>query len=230
MKQIRLYIIVSVTMLFGALQTASATDFLLLETLIVNHKKHSDKLKERIARDAAVLGAEMLVETSNDEYEEVTKSLSARMGTLLTNASFVIEVGILTDRAIEAGELIGKAYSKAGDVLIYHPDLLTAAVQINNQCLQKIKDIAKIVALVITGGTGVSLATPEQRKQFCNMVRERIDWIIVNMNNLYRQCTMIEIQDKCNGNGIYNYDALDSKRMREIMFNRAAKRIENIKL
>ena len=174
-------------------------DFILVETLIKGHKRISDKLRDRIIVDGTATVSSTLVESNTKSYSEVTDTLSSRMGHFTMTATLAADVALLLLRVnavIETGE---KAYSKAGDVMIDHPEVLDMAMTVTQSGIRYIAEIYNIIAYVSTGGIRSSLATSRQRKMMVENIKNRLIELHKTYSNFYIYCSYLDLMGNDDG-------------------------------
>lgn len=162
-----------------------AQDYVLTEILIKSHKELSQKLKERIPIESATLGTHYLIEEAEEKYEGVTDTLSNRMASSLTDFYLIPEVARLTQNAVDAVNISKITYEKAGDMLLTHPVVMDVMLELNSGMADRITEIYRIIAMLVTNGLRVSLGTPEQRYMFMTIINDKICWIRDNMKQFY---------------------------------------------
>ena len=201
-----------------------AQDYILVETLIKGHKELSDKLKKRIPIESSVLGTHYLLEEQDKKYDALTDTLSQRMGSKITDASLVPEVVRLTMEAQAALRVADKTYSKALEMMLVYPFVYDMIVELNQGMSNRINEIYKLTAMVVTNGLKVSLGTAEQRYVYLNVINNKIQWIRESMVDFYGTMLFMEMNrpvypsqiKKANADEIYRrtlrqIDKMDSK-------------------
>ena len=201
-----------------------AQDYILVETLIKGHKEISDKLKKRIPIESSVLGTHYLLEEQDKKYDALTDTLSQRMGSKITDASLVPEVVHLTMEAQAALRVADKTYSKALEMMLVYPFVYDMIVELNQGMSNRINEIYKLTAMVVTNGLKVSLGTAEQRYVYLNVINNKIQWIRESMVDFYGTMLFMEMNrpvypsriKKANADEIYRrtlrqIDKMDSK-------------------
>ena len=209
MKPKILTLILCLTCLTASLQAQDVKRFIVLETLIQSHKSLSNKLRDRCTIDASVFGATTIVTDRSEEYQDIIKTMQKRIEGSFANVQFAADLAVLTSMAVKTAQLSTDAVDTALDNLGGNPfiiPLTTYAVQRSGQC---INTIYKLIAMVATAGTGVVLATNEDRAQFCFIIRSKLLEIQDIMNTLMRMSI---------GNDIISFgDDGDHQRIRRIM-------------
>lgn len=195
-----------------------AQDYVLTEILIKSHKELSNKLKNRIPIESSTLGTHYLIEESEKKYEAVTDTLSNRMASGITDFYLIPEVARLTQDAIDAVNIAEATYDKAGDMLLTHPIVMDVMLELNSGMADRITEIYRLIAMLVTNGIRVSLGTPEQRYMFLTIIDEKICWIRDNMLSFFRFLYTIE---NAGWNGTYdmlnrNEEEIYRKRLRHI--------------
>lgn len=178
-----------------------AQDYVLTEILIKSHKELSNKLKNRIPIESSTLGTHYLIEESEKKYEAVTDTLSNRMASGITDFYLIPEVARLTQDAIDAVNIAEATYDKAGDMLLTHPIVMDVMLELNSGMADRITEIYRLIAMLVTNGIRVSLGTPEQRYMFLTIIDEKICWIRDNMLSFFRFLCTIE---NAGWNGTYD--------------------------
>jgi len=209
MKTKILTLILSLICLTTSLQAQDAKRFIVLETLIQSHKSLSNKLQDRCTIDASVLGATIILTDNTEEYQDIIKTMQKRIEGAFANVQFASDLAVLTSMAVKTAQLSTDAVDTALDNLGNQPFIIpmtTYAVQRSGQC---INTIYKLISMVATAGTGVVLATNEDRAQFCFIIRSKLLEIQDIMSSLIRMSI---------GNGIISFgDDGDHLRIRRIM-------------
>lgn len=181
-----------VTFFWLALVSVQAQDYVLTEILIKSHKELSNKLKNRIPIETSTLGTHYLLEESEKKYEGVTDTLSNRMASGITDLYLIPEVIRLTQNAVDAVNIAEATYDKAADMLLEYPIVMDMIVELNSGMADRITEIYRIIAMLVTNGLRVSLGTPEQRYMFLTIIDEKICWIRDNMLSFFKFLTGIE--------------------------------------
>jgi len=153
---------------------ANAESFIVLEALIQNHKTLSNRLKERVGIETGVLAATTLVEENTDDYQDIIKTMQNRVEGSFANVHFAADLAVLTMMAVKTAQKSSDAVDLALDKVGDNPLLIPATAEVVNRSGQCISNIYKLVSMVATAGTGVVLATNEDRTQFCFMIRSNL--------------------------------------------------------
>lgn len=168
------------------------TQFVVLETLIENHKTLSNQLRKRSIVDAAVAVETIGVENRTTEYEHIVDTLQKRVEGVFSGVQFGLEITNLSMLAVKTADLSTDAVSLAADVGTRYPLAWLYGAQALTESGRVISDIYKLVAMVAGGGSGVVLATNEDRTQFCFMIRSKILHLQNVMAALSRNCRAME--------------------------------------
>lgn len=201
-------------MAFVGLQTIQADSKLVLESLILNHIRLSNRLQSRNAIETSVMGATNITTNRTDDYEVILDDLHTRVAGAFSNIQFAADIAILTTQTVKTAKLCEDAIDKAIDISFKHPGILIHATQALNETGMYIKSMYKLLAMVVTGGTGLVLANNEDRTQFCFMIRTKLMCIQSIMNNLIQLTEVIKFNDLYNKeNG--NLDVLKGSRMKQ---------------
>lgn len=168
------------------------TEFVVLETLIDNHKKLSNQLRNRSIVDAAVAVETIAVENRTTDYENMVDTLQKRVEGVFSGVQFGLELANLTLLAVKVADTSTDAVSLAADVGTRYPLAWIYGAHALEESGRVISDIYKLVAMVASGGTGVVLATNEDRTQFCFMIRSKILRLQDIMSRLSRNCRAME--------------------------------------
>ena len=161
-----------ICLLLTSLTNVVAQDFILLETLIDNHKTLSDKLKKRNMVEAAVAVETQQVENNSSDMKEIVKKLSNRMEGALENVQFAADVAVLTSKAIKVTQRSIEIADYALKLAPKNPEIVLEGANVVDRIGQQVNTVVKLAGMVVTNGVGVSLATNEQRMQFCMIVRD----------------------------------------------------------
>lgn len=206
--------IILICMAFMGLQTIQADSKLVLESLILNHIRLSNRLQSRNAIETSVMGATNITTNRTDDYEVILDDLHTRVAGAFSNIQFAADIAILTTQTVKTAKLCEDAIDKAIDISLKHPGILIQATQALNETGMYIKSMYKLLAMVVTGGTGLVLANNEDRTQFCFMIRTKLMCIQSIMNNLIQLTEVIKFNDLYNKeNG--NLDVLKGSRMKQ---------------
>lgn len=206
--------IILICMAFVGLQTIQADSKLVLESLILNHIRLSNRLQSRNAIETSVMGATNITTNRTDDYEVILDDLHTRVAGAFSNIQFAADIAILTTQTVKTAKLCEDAIDKAIDISFKHPGILIQATQALNETGMYIKSMYKLLAMVVTGGTGLVLANNEDRTQFCFMIRTKLMCIQSIMNNLIQLTEVIKFNDLYNKeNG--NLDVLKGSRMKQ---------------
>lgn len=206
--------IILICMAFVGLQTIQADSKLVLESLILNHIRLSNRLQSRNAIETSVMGATNITTNRTDDYEVILDDLHTRVAGAFSNIQFAADIAILTTQTVKTAKLCEDAIDKAIDISFKHPGILIHATQALNETGMYIKSMYKLLAMVVTGGTGLVLANNEDRTQFCFMIRTKLMCIQSIMNNLIQLTEVIKFNDLYNKeNG--NLDVLKGSRMKQ---------------
>lgn len=163
-----------------------ATDYLFLEYLITNHKTVSDLLLARVGVDAASVVEYDKVSDTTEEFKSVRETLNGRYGfKLLDMVGMGLQAVQIVDQAAEVIDLTGRAVDAAVDVCDKFPEILDIAIYMQQRNGDKIIDIYRIVAQVVSAGVGVALATNEQKFLFLDNIRSNLRWMEENNRRLY---------------------------------------------
>ena len=208
-------------MVMAVCQTATAQDYILLENLIMSHKELSNKLRDRVGVESALYGTHIMLESTEKQYELLTDTLSKRMSSSLTDLNLLTDVARLTMDAEEAVKVANMAYDKALDLALDYPVVLNRILAANRGMADRIYEIYRMTAMVVTNGLRISLGTPQQRHTYLRMVDNRIMWIANEFKSLYGLCVSIE-NSKLKGNGRY-FPMSD-----EAIYMRAKRNIDNM--
>lgn len=184
-----IYILFTFLLLAAPARVAAQADFTILEVLIQQHKKTSDRLKQRIATQGTAAATELLREDRTDQVKLKVDTLTQRNKLAMSDLTLLFDaVGIIADTR-EVVQITSDAIDLALQTSVRYPDVLDRAVYLENRAGEKIEDIYKLVASVISSGIGASLATNEQRFQFVQEIKSRITWIRINMMEFYKFCS-----------------------------------------
>lgn len=210
-----------VTFFWLALVSVQAQDYVLTEILIKSHKELSNKLKNRIPIETSTLGTHYLLEESEKKYEGVTDTLSNRMASGITDLYLIPEVIRLTQNAVDAVNIAEATYDKAADMLLEYPIVMDMIVELNSGMADRITEIYRIIAMLVTNGLRVSLGTPEQRYMFLTIIDEKICWIRDNMKNFLNYLYLLE-------SSTLNPALISGDADPEAVYKRTLRRIDNM--
>ncbi len=167
--------------------TVRADNFLVLEALITSHKTLSNQLRARTAAEAAVTVATKTTSDETDSYKGIITDLQNRVEGAFSNVQFVADLAVLTNMAVKTADMCTDGIGRAIDQSLKHPILLPYADYAVTSLGVHINGIYKLIAMVVTSGTGVVLATNEDRTQFCFMIRTKLQEI----QNIARELKMM---------------------------------------
>ena len=173
MNKFRKYILVLAACWLGIIPVA-ADNILVLEGLIESHKTLSNRLKNRSTVEGTVAVATNRQTNITDDYENDVVSMQKRIEGAFASVQFTADLAVLTSMAIKTTKLSTRAIDAALDAVGDNPLIIFAAEQALNRSGQCIQSIYKLMAMVVGSGTGVVLATNEDRTQFCFMVRTKL--------------------------------------------------------
>lgn len=209
-----IHILFTFLLLAAPARVAAQADFTILEVLIQQHKKTSDRLKQRIATQGTAAATELLREDRTDQVKLKVDTLTQRNKLAMSDLTLLFDAaGIIADTR-EAVQITSDAIDLALQTSVRYPEVLERASYLENRAGEKIEDIYKLVASVISSGIGASLATNEQRFLFVQEIKSRISWIRTNMSEFYMFCasrqrmgsdgTVFNLDEiiKMNGSGI----------------------------
>lgn len=161
-----------------------AESFVVLEALVQMHKTLSNRLKERNGIESSVVVAVNNTTNKTGNYEDIITKLQKRIEGSYASVQFVSELAALTSQASRTASLSVDAVEYALDNAVNNPLILDATVYVTDRTAQCINSIYRLMAMVAGSGTGVVLATNEDRTQFCFMVRSKLMEIQKLMENL----------------------------------------------
>ena len=165
-----LFIIASTT-------TVQADNFLVHEALIANHKSLSGKLRNRSLAEASVTVATKNTTDETDDYKGIISDMQNRVEGAFSNVQFYADLAVLTNMAVKTADMCTDGIGRAIEKSVKFPILLPYADYGVRMLGVHINGIYKLIAMVVTGGTGVVLATNEDRTQFCFMIRTKLQEI-----------------------------------------------------
>lgn len=157
-----------------SVEKALGQDFILLELLISYHKTHSDNLKQRGINDGIKYGVSTTEKNNTEEYMDVARKVSERMGSLYSYLTFAAEMTRITALAKEVGEMEGTAISLAIEGGAFDPRLTTRIVDLQMDFGRMTKKIVDLTVFVVSSGLGVTMATQEQRKEFTRILSREL--------------------------------------------------------
>lgn len=190
-------------------QTESAYRFVVLETLISNHKSLSNKLKERGLIEASVMAATDITTDHTEDYQDIIKTMQKRIEGSFANVQFAADLASLTSMAVKTAQKSANAVDYALENIVGNPLIIPATVHVVERSGQCINTIYKLVSMVASAGTGIVLATNEDRTQFCFIIRSKLLEIQYLMDSLM-QVTM-------GSNLISTGNSGDHQRIRQIL-------------
>ena len=180
--------LLTILLLIAATTTiVRADNFIVLEALISSHKSLSNKLRARTIAEAAVTVATKNTADETDSYKGIITDLQNRVEGAFSNVQFVADLAVLTNMAVKTADMCTDGIGHAIDQSLKHPILLPYADYAVTSLGVHINGIYKLIAMVVTGGTGVVLATNEDRTQFCFMIRTKLQEI----QNIARELKMM---------------------------------------
>lgn len=181
------YIIIILTMLV-AIQPVAADSLIILEALVQSHKSLSNKLRDRTTVETSVMGSTTLTTNKTGNYEEILEDMHTRYSGSLSNIHFAADVASLTTLAVKTIRACENSIDRTIDLAAKYPVLLVFGTKALDYTGMQITGIYQLLAMVVTGGTGVVLASNEDRAQFCFMVRTKLMNIQAVMRELMGLC------------------------------------------
>ena len=158
--------------LSNVVSTVYAQDLLVLEALIANHKTRSNALRNRAALIGQGAGLATIEKERGEEYDEVLDILSNRFGGMVANITFGADIAAIGVMTKDVTELEGKAFRITSNAFIDNQDLFVIGLGVNREFTNILKRMAWRIAYVVSSGLSVTMATPEQRKQFTTQTSE----------------------------------------------------------
>lgn len=158
--------------LSNVVSTVYAQDLLVLEALIANHKIRSNALRNRAALIGQGAGLATIEKERGEEYDEVLDILSNRFGGMVANITFGADIAAIGVMTKDVTELEGKAFRITSNAFIDNQDLFVIGLGVNREFTNILKRMAWRIAYVVSSGLSVTMATPEQRKQFTTQTSE----------------------------------------------------------
>ena len=175
------------------LEMSAQVDHTILEVWIQNHKKISNRLKERIATQGTAAATELLREDRTDEVKQKIDTLTRRNKLAMSDLTLLFDAAGIVADVRETADITIDAIDLALSMSAKHPEVLTRAQWLENRAADKIEDVYKLVAAVVSSGIGASLATNEQRYQFVQEIKARVRWVRENMFSFYRYCKHLQL-------------------------------------
>ena len=189
--------LLTILLLIAATTTiVRADNFIVLEALISSHKSLSNKLRARTTAEAAVTVATKNTADETDSYKDIIIDMQNRVEGAFSNVQFAADLAVLTNMAVKTADMCTDGIGHAIDQSLKHPILLPYADYAVTSLGVHINGIYKLIAMVVTGGTGVVLATNEDRTQFCFMIRTKLQEI----QNIARELKMMTYRYEMFGN------------------------------
>lgn len=158
--------------LSNVVSTVYAQDLLVLEALIANHKTRSNALRNRAALIGQGAGLATIEKERGEEYDEVLDILSNRFGGMVANITFGADIAAIGVMTKDVTELEGKAFRITSNAFTDNQDLFVIGLGVNREFTNILKRMAWRIAYVVSSGLSVTMATPEQRKQFTTQTSE----------------------------------------------------------
>lgn len=192
MKNGYLFILLAVTLFFGIPGgVAAQTDHTILEVLIQNHKKISNRLKERVGNTGTAAVTQMLKEEETDVLKHKIDTLTNRHRLAMSDLTLLFDAVAITADVSETVNIAAEAIDMALSISTDHPEVLVKAGYLEERMQEKIEDIYKLTAAVLSSGVGVSLATNAQRHRFVTEIKGKVRWIRQNMADFYYYCRRV---------------------------------------
>ena len=179
-------------------ELSAQVDHTILEVWIQNHKKTSNRLKERIATQGTAAATELMREDRTDEVKQKIDTLTQRNKLAMSDLTLLFDAAGIVTQVRETADITVDAIDLALALSVKHPDVLTRAQYLENRSAEKIEDVYKLVAAVISSGLGASLATTEQRYRFVQEIKARVLWIRENMYAFYKHCRYLQLMGDFN--------------------------------
>lgn len=198
--------VIAVLLAAAPVTHTSAQDFIVIEALIENHKVLSDKMAERNKLETGLLGTAVMNKQETEQYHTVLDQLKKRFSGAFSNLTFAADVANLTTLGYKAIQSMENAVSEGIKMSVQFPMLMPVGTEMLSLIGDQIEDIVKLGGMVLSNGTGVVLATNEERTQFTFMMREKIERIKALADNYNELCFFLRvfgINDKETTNEVY---------------------------
>lgn len=171
MKRLNIILAVMAMMLMPATAKAQVTDIATLEALIDNHKALSNKLRDRTTELAAGVVVAEDECAKSDKYTEMAHEVRKRAGTLLSYVTFAGDLVQIMQMMKDVGELEVEVVQTAIDNKLDYPELALEALDVQAKVGEDLARVTLYCYFIASAGTGVTLATQEQRQQFVNIMK-----------------------------------------------------------
>lgn len=186
------HLIIILTLL-AAIQPVAADSLIILEALVQSHKSLSNKLRDRNNIETTVLGSTTLTTNNTEDYEQILDDMHTRYAGSFSNTHFAADVASLTSLAVNTIRSCENSIERTIDLADKYPVLLVYGTKALDYTGMQITGIYQLLAMVVTGGTGLVLASNEDRAQFCFMVRTKLMNIQAVMRELMTLCNSFEL-------------------------------------
>lgn len=183
----------AVIALVTAVMPVQATEYLFLEYMISNHKARSNRLLERVGVDGAATVKYNDVTNVTTDYEDVRQTMDTRYGFGWLDALGLGTQALELVRQVDDYfKLTDQAFDMVAEQMDRFPEVMDCAIYIQTRNGQRIVDIYKIVAQVVTTGVKIALATNEQRFLFLDLIRQNLHFMCRDMQELIHLCMLME--------------------------------------
>lgn len=166
--------ILSLSLSFILAEKVMATDYTLLEMLIEFHKSQSDKLKKRGENDLAKAGVSEMEKEKAEQYTDIVKKVSKRMGDLYSYATFATEMVHITALAKEVAEMEAQAIDLSLKCRLDYPKIAKKAIELHSEFGKMTERIVNLTVYVASSNLGVTMATMKQRKDFTSFISSEL--------------------------------------------------------
>lgn len=184
--RIRTVLVLAVALLMPAV--AAASDYPLLEMLIENHKKQSDRLRDRTLERGLLVTAALLEKDASGDYTEVAEKLAKKGGDIVSYLAFGVEMAKALADVADLADLEIKAVDRSLEVGSSHPYILLKAAAVEYQVGEILKEVTRYTYYVATSSIGVTLATQEQRMMFVSNIKDALWKAKYKLNSLIWDC------------------------------------------
>ena len=108
-------------------ELSAQVDHTILEVWIQNHKKTSNRLKERIATQGTAAATELMREDRTDEVKQKIDTLTQRNKLAMSDLTLLFDAAGIVTQVRETADITVDAIDLALALSVKHPDVLTTS-------------------------------------------------------------------------------------------------------
>lgn len=188
--------ILSLVIMLGLLMPslAQATDYVNLELLISNHKRQSNRLKDRLGEKALATAQSQDETVKSGRYVDIAKELHKRAGDLLGYVTFgadMVNIASMTARIVEMETKVVNEAVAAG---VRYPRLTEDVVFTEIEVGNRLAMVTMYTWYMLVASAGVGLATQEQRVRFVTNIKTSLNEISWMLSDLLFRCKLYKVR------------------------------------